>query len=196
MSSRLYLTPHLVIVRSWGSGRPAKRPKYVGDLQGQAWAARQYGHQGWSLLAGDFDPAIHSTLASAPDVFVIPENLDQVVGGQVATVEDALETMGYPGDWVQATHTYRRVPRLVWATIRLFRRVAGILNTTVPFLAGQVTLETQFNQLPAAGRAALLQVASEWNLDTSGMTGSTKLREIIKFLADQLPNKSIGGVLI
>jgi hypothetical protein len=104
--------------------------------------------------------------------------------------------MKLPAQWVNPTHTYRQVLRLVFAAIRLFRRLAGIMNTTMPFIAGAVTLNTQFRDLPQVGRNALLQFAQEREIDYSGLTATATLRQIIKLLADQLPTGQLNGIII
>jgi hypothetical protein len=143
------------------------------------------------LVAGDvpteITAAAHQALVDAPDAFVIPENRNQQIGANLLTVQDALETMGFPADWVTASMTYNRVLRLVWAAIQLFRHVAGRLNTTVPFITGAVTLQTQFQDIPAAGRQALLDTAVFYGIDTTGMGQTTTLREMIREFADQVP---------
>jgi hypothetical protein len=149
------------------------------------------------LVAGDvpseITQAAHQELANASDAFVIPQNRTQEIGSNLLTVQNALEDMGFPADWVTATMTYNQVLRLVWAAIDIFQRVAGILNTTVPFIAGVVTLNTQFQDIPSAGRAALLQVRDERNIDDSELSNTSTLREIIKTYADQIPMQPFRG---
>lgn len=160
------------------------------------WSSRSYGHQGWFLVAANLSEAAHQAVAADPEIYALPLNLDAQIGGNVATVQAALEDMKLPASWVNASHTYRQVMRLVYAVILLFQRVSGILNVTVPFLAGNVTLNSQFNSLPQVGRDALIQVAQEWNLDYSGLTGQATLRQILKLLADQMPSKQIRGITL
>jgi hypothetical protein len=149
------------------------------------------------LVAGDvpaeITAAAHQELVDAADAFVLPENLDVQIGVNLLTVQNALESMELPADWIVATMTYRRVLKLVWATIQLFRRVAGIMNTTVPFIAGAVTLETQFQDIPLAGRTALLQVRDEEGIDDSELSSTSTLRQIIKTYADQTPVRPFRG---
>jgi len=192
MAKRLYLCPQV-----WaGDKLMAWRPKTLWAYGKHTGPCLDYGHQGYVLVVADLSEVEHQAAEADSEIFCLPLNLDAAIGGNVATVHDALEAMKMPADWVQATHTYRQVMRLIYAAIILFRRVAGILNTTVPFLAGTITLETRFNELPQVGRDALIQFAQERNLDYTGVTPTVKLRQIIKGLAEQLPSKSFGGIVL
>src|SRR3990167_6875117 len=53
-------------------------------------------------------------------------------------------------------------------------------------LDGSINLDMTVSQIPADTRTWLQDVAGEFGLDYSGVTGSTTLRDLLKLLADQM----------
>jgi hypothetical protein len=79
-----------------------------------------------------------------------------------------------------------------------FQRYRGLTGTTGPLLGGTVTLNTQFNQLPGGVRADLIATAADMGFDTSGLSGTNTIRQILKTMADQWGSRQItlGGITI
>jgi hypothetical protein len=192
MANRLYLAP-----RVWaGRNRMGWRPKTIWTYKANppGWFCSDYAHHGAFLVAGDFPDAIHDAIVADPDVYALPLDLDVEIGGNLALVQSVLEGYKIPADWIQETHTYRRVLKLMAAAFRFMRRVAKILNITLPVIADAVTLDTQFQDLPVTARQAMLQAAEELNLDSSGLTPASPLRQILKAVADQMPPVVLNGI--
>lgn len=141
------------------------------------------------IVAKDVPAGVHATMAGHVDVVAVPD-LQQSVGAQVAAVQSALEALNIPAGWVGPAMSYGSVLRVVSVFAFIHQRLAG--QGVSRIFTGGVTLDTQFNQLPAGVRTQLLAMAQSFNFDTTGMSGATKLRAIWKALADQWPAISIA----
>lgn len=167
-----------------GSKSTPRQPKYASThLAGINWNMMDYGDEPFCLVAADLGSG-HSALAAESDVTALPADLNQEIGGQLSTVQNTLESLNIPSDWVQSTHTYKRVLRAATLIFQIAQRHQGLSFGRI-FTAG-VTLDTQFNQLSSTARNRLLSVAQTMKLDTSGLGGASTLRQILKALADQL----------
>ena len=181
MALRIYLLP---MVDTGTVGHPRLVPKYdQTDLAGLERSLLVYGAEMACLAAVDVTPEQHAVLVAEPDVLGLPANLDQAIGAQLQVVQNALGALNIPDQWVQDTHTYRQVLRVV-ATIFLVLSRFQQFQLARLFASG-ITLATRFNQLPVAVRTALQDTATDLGLDTSGITGTMTLRQILKALADQ-----------
>jgi hypothetical protein len=195
---RYYLVPKLQDTTSFPF--PVNRAKYMfaGDL-GPTWApgayqSMDYGAEALFLVAADLTPADHTTLTSQPDVIAIPSPIDtNVSAGALPTVQAKLEAADIPGNWVTTAHTYRQVLKAIVRAIAFNQRYNG-LNAEKFFsltdkLGNRITLDTQFNQLTAAEKTKLQNVATDLGLDTSGVVSTTTVRQILINVAGQLfPN--------
>ncbi len=127
--------------------------------------------------------AQHLLLIAHADVVALPANLDQQIGAQQAVVQNALQTLNIPENWVQSSFTYRQVLRVVALIFQFMQRLNFV---TVDRLFGSgITLSTRFNQLPQAMRQQLIAAANSLGYDTSSLSGTNTLRSILKTLADQ-----------
>lgn len=189
---------HLYIMPISGSGTKAdpRRPKY--ELPGE-WCMSDYGFQPVALVAADVDDPTDAALAANADVTKIPDNLDQQLGpGAVTAVQNALENRNLPAGWVAQALTYRQVLRTIYGFFAFLQRFSVISGNTNPVIGGSVTLETQFNQLPASARQSLRDTASSFGLDISGLSVTSPIRSILKSFADQWGQRSfsIGGIQV
>lgn len=125
----------------------------------------------------------HAAFAAETDVLALPSDLDQQVGAQLATVQNALESRNIPAGWVQGTHTYRQVIRVVAQAFQFMQRLQVVRPGRL--FTGGATLDTRFNQLPVAVRNALVAAATDLGYDTSTLSGTSTLRNILKTMADQ-----------
>jgi hypothetical protein len=62
--------------------------------------------------------------------------------------------------------------------------------------AGGLTLDTTIAQLTNQQKQRLLDVATDFNLDTSAATGSTTLRQVLKAFADAMPTPTVNGQVL
>lgn len=180
MATRLYVLPLITTTTPKGDRRD---PKYLDThLAGVEWSLMDMGDEPICLVAADVG-AEHAAFAAETDVLALPANLDQPLGAQLATVQNALEARNIPAGWVQSTHTYRQVVRVVAQAFQFLQRLQVVRPGRL--FGGGVTLDTRFNQLPAAVRSALTAAATDLGYDTSGLTGTSTLRTILKTMADQ-----------
>lgn len=165
----------------------------------QQTACGEYGRQPIALCAFNVDSAIDQQLQAAPDVFRIPDNLDQRVPANViSVVQNALENRNIPAQWVDTLHTYRDVIRIVngmFALLRQYRITSGSNNLV---FGGAVNLNTTMNQLPATVRNNLRAAGTALGLDISSIAGNTPLREALQIIGEQFLNNAfvLGGITI
>lgn len=187
MALRIYLMP----IIGDGSKLDPRRPKYADThLSGFSWQAMDYGDEPTCIVASDLG-AGHAALAAEVDVTAVPSDLNQIVGAQLSTVQSTLEGFNIPAGWINSNHTYRRVLRVVSVLFQISQRYQGKLFGRI-FTSG-VTLNTQFSDLPDQARARLLEVSNSFGFDTSGLTGSSTLRQILKEFVDQFVGPIVFG---
>lgn len=185
MATRLYIVPKI----GTGGMDDAYRPKYFSDLTGVSWNAMDYGREPHFLVSSDLTTDQHTALVANTDVIALPVNLDAQVGTNRDAVVNALEALSIPSGWVTTTMTYRRILKIVAAIMQFAQRLHGHANLRV-FGSG-VTLSTKFNQLPANVRTKLIETAQSMNFDTSSLSGTSTVRQILKEMADQWRVKDI-----
>lgn len=184
MAINVYLMPSVGTGTGGSHGDPF-RAKYADNLifNDVGFTQIKYGDEPtWLVIAWNIVPALHSTIAADSTCITVPD-LVQTVGAQLTQVQNVLESMSVPADWLQASHSYASVVRFVAIFFLLFDKLqaqgAGRLFT------GTVTLDTRFNQLPASMRTQLQTMAQSFNFDTSSLVGTNTIRQILKALADQ-----------
>lgn len=165
-------------------------PKYLlhrGNPTGLSvpWAAMDYGLMDVCVCWADTTTAQNTALVANNDCKFVctTANLDVAIGAaSVATVRAGLEQLRIPGNWVGATDTWRIVLRTTCALFQFAQRLHGRFG--VPLVPDGYTLNSTWSEIPAQGRQFLADVAEELNIDTSGATSSTTLRQIYKVFAD------------
>jgi hypothetical protein len=160
-------------------------PKYRTTLVGLIWGMYDYGNEPACLVGVlDIDAASDTSLRSNADCSGLPVNLDQVVGGAVSNTQNALERINIPGTWVAATNSWRQVLRFVGAVCQFAQRYQGLSAGGLWFTGG-VTLDTTFGSLPANVQNYTRSAAQSFGFDTSGITASSTLRQIITSAGSQ-----------
>lgn len=192
---------HVYLVPKIGDGLTpfsAFRPKYTDPDSVQAgwnisgrWQAMDYGPENAFLLIADTTNAEHTALSSQVDVLAVPNFNSQVASLAVSTIQSKLESANLPAEWVNNTLTYRQVIRRVRRIITFMQRYFGIHRESA--FAGGLTLDTRINQIPQARRQRLAATAQDLGLDTSGISGTTTIRQALRILADQLPDVVLQG---
>lgn len=192
MAYRLYIVPRT----GTGTFEDTYRPKYIADLKGGPWVGMPFGLEPHILVSTDLSGEDHATIAAYSDVIVIPANLDNTIGTNRDAVVNALGTLNIPAGWVTSAMTYREVIKPVAAIFQFAQRLKGHGNIRI-FDTG-ITLSTKFNQLPAAVRTKLKGAAESMNFDTSSLSGTSTIRQILKEMADQWGDKEIklGGITL
>jgi hypothetical protein len=189
MAARLYFIPEQSAVVN---GVPCRFPKYLGwrdiaplaGVEGIGFSALDYGFEPVFLVGAEVTAAQHAILAAQTDVLAVPANLDNNLSAAAVTAtRNFLEILNVPAVWVTTAQTYRQVVRVIGGLFQFMQRLHGIQPSRL-FQAG-TTLSTQYSQLPANSRASLLQAAQSFGYDTTSLSGTSTLRQILKVLADQ-----------
>lgn len=190
MATNVYVVPTETVTSP--HGQQVQQGKYFAVLQsGVSGQLTQflYGPELTAMfIARDVDPAAHALMAAFPDCITVPD-LAQNVGAQRQAVENALEALNLPAGWVTTGMSYGSIVRFVaifFLFMQAFRGRGGSRLFT-----GGVTLQTQWGDLPAGVRTTLAETAQQLGLNTSGVTANTRIRAILKGLADQWPLVSI-----
>lgn len=180
----------------------AFKPKYTTpgalgaglDLVG--WQAMNYGLEDVFLLkVPGLTAEQRAALQSQPDAMVVPQNLDSQVSSLALTgLKSKLESVNLPAHWITADMTYRQVVRGFRRAITFMQRWRGLFG--VRLFGGGVTLDTRLNQLTAQQRQRLSAVADDLGLDRTQVTNTMTIRQVLKLLADQLPDIELGGETI
>lgn len=180
--NRLYVIPIQVIQRGEYTVREPLYPQYLS--QSSSRMVMEYGNEGSALvLLRDVTPEAHASLNAQADVIAFPVDLDQQIGAQLATVQNALIARHIPEQWVLATHTYRQVVRIIGQMSQFMQRLTT--KQTAALFSGSVTLDTRYASLPQAWQDAILAAANELGYDTTDVASNPRLRAILKTFADQ-----------
>lgn len=190
MTIRFYVVPLI----GAGVHGDARRPKYIAAISGLAWGAMDYGLYDVALVAADVSAGQHTSISANSDVVSAPANIDNTItAGALTNVKSALEALNIPANWATTANTYRDVLRVVAGIFQFAQRYHGMHNKQL--LPSGVTLDTQFQDLPAAMQTELVDVADSMQIDRSGATGTITVRQILKAFADAWQGKTfyIGG---
>lgn len=192
MALRFYLIPkigregvgNINDAQPWSESTGPVRPRYVGTIAG-AWQSIDC-DDNLALVAADVTGTEHTAIMVNSDVTAVPANLENTVGGALATVQAKLEAANLPAQWVTSGMTWRTV--LKW-TIRLLlirQRFKGLAPAAAKLFSGGITLNSTVGDLPAAVRQRLNSAAQSLGLDTSGITLSTTIRVALITLGQQM----------
>jgi hypothetical protein len=183
--ARLYIMP----ITGVGTREDPRVPKYRNTIltpNGTIWAMMDYGYRSTCLLAAETSAIVHNALVANSDVFAFPDNFQvsgATVSSQSTAVQTSLEGFGIPAHWVQSQDTYLSVAHTTGAMFQFAQGLNGILGNVDPFAGA--TLNTQFRNLAQATQDATHQVGARFGWDTSGITPTMTLRNMVKYMADQ-----------
>lgn len=172
----------LVPIEGAGTSADPRRPKYMRAL-GVVYSQCSLGDSAvvFTISNASQDAAI----AANADVRQIPP-LDNVVA--VAATQQALEDLNIPSQWVVAGMTYRSVLRVVIGMAQLVQRMKGMGLPVV--IAGN--LDKTMSQFSAAIRQGLSDAAVSLDLDVSGISGATTLREALRNAGEQFVARGVA----
>lgn len=186
MALRFYFTPKTT------DSKGGVRPKYIQTL-GADGSWMDYGLEDALLVGLNVTDQQHSDLTLNSDVISIPPDIDSTIGlTALTTVQNKMEGMHIPATWVTTSHTYRQVIAVVGRLFQFMGRFHAV-NLITLFESG-VTLDTRINQLTQIQRNRLTSTATQFGIDTSGITGTTTIRQALKSVADQMPPFSLEGI--
>lgn len=171
-----------------GNGFTAKtgwRPKYFIDLTGEKYSTLFYGWMPHALIQADLDQPTHDSIVANPDVEVLPANLNQTIN--LSAVQTILSDRDIPISWLNSSLTYLQVLRRLEALFNFARKYQGYLAHKMirAVWVNDVTL----NQLPGFLVSDLQEAADFFSLDTTGITGTTTVEELMVNFAAQLASE-------
>jgi hypothetical protein len=169
-----------------GPHGPTRTSKYLSEFSTFSYGIFQYGAEPW-CMAGvtDISVAADASLVAHPDVFKLPDDLDQTMGsvGNRNQARNALEAVNMPGTWIQTSDTYRTVVRFIGSLCLYMGCFNDHYDLPVIF-DGTTTLSTLFSALTQSQRDAMQGCADYFGLDGSSLIGSNSLRIILKAIGD------------
>lgn len=194
MAFRLYIVP----VIAFGPHN-ARAPKYFQDgtidLSQYPDGFASYidypsASSGNLMVAADLTASDDNLVIGKADAFGLPFDLaPNLNAGQVTSVQNKLESINVPAGWVNTSLTWIFVLRTVLGMFsflqRFVERYAAVNGGVILDIFSGRSLSSTFSSLPLAVRTALTDAANSFNLDTSGITGASTLRQILKIMADQ-----------
>jgi len=165
-----------------GTDLDPRRPKYVPAL-GVDWAMVDHGEA--AIVWANATPAQSASIGTHADALVVPPLGNAI---NVAATATALEAMNIPAQWLSAAMTYRVVLRIVIGMAQLLQRLDGRGQklTLTP-----AVLDLTVAQIPAGTRANISDAINSLGLDTSGISGTTTVREVLRMIGQQFAAKRI-----
>lgn len=147
------------------------------------WSLMDYGLMDWCLVLADTTTAQHNALRAQPDVFAVPADIDQhITSNALPTVREALEAMKIPAGWVNTSHTYREILRMIAGLFQFAERYHGMWDAAL--IDSQAQLDVTWSQIPMDRRQRILAVADSFGYDYADVTVDWTVRRILKHLAD------------
>lgn len=174
---------------------PGKGPKYLKwrfdpDPPGLdiGYIYMSYGLIPAGLVCANVTSEQHDILAALPDVAAAPENIDQTIGpAAVGIVQNVLETLRIPAEWVDTTYTYRDILRRVAGLFQLSQAYKGMHGDQLITAASQ--LDLRWNQIPTDRRANIQATADALGYTYADVTNQWTARRILMYLGNQWGNK-------
>lgn len=205
MTIRFYIVPLEIVVHSPDPYSATRTHKYFGSINDDNdllrvpivpnvnYQSTHMGLENVSLVRADVTPAQHAILISYPDVIAFPENLNNnATQNAIDDVSPKLEAYKIPSDWIDTSLTYRQILRRIHRIFKVARFMHEHGFNINLFGAGRL-LSTTYSELSLSIRNRLTQVAALVGADTSGLTGSSTVRQILKVLMDaQEGNPGLG----
>jgi hypothetical protein len=143
-----------------------------------------YGNEPWCLVGIlNIDTSTNTSLVSNADCTALPTDLNLLVGGAHTTVTTNLESVNIPGTWVTSANSWRDVVLFVGAACQYAQRFQGLVGGR--WFTGAITLDSTYGSLPVGARNGILTAALSFGFVTTGITGSSTLRQIITSAAQQ-----------
>lgn len=195
MTQRLYLIPinHISI---GDQGDIYHTPKYLPHRLDPALAGLEEVRFTWeifwlghtAIVVADTDDTQNGLLIAQTDVVAVPPLDSTIAAGVLPVVQSVLETGGIPGNWVQVGMSYRQVLRIILGIMQFHKRFMALSGRRAG--DGPVALTLRVNQIPQATRTILQNVATEFGLDFSAVTGTTAVRQLLIGMGQQFASRS------
>lgn len=167
----------------------ARGPKYLKWRENQGgidcqWSMRDYGLIDAGLVACNLSQAQHEQLVAEPDVAAAPEDIGQNISEiAIPRVQQVMEALRIPADWVDSTYTYRAILRMIGGLFLFAQRHNGLHNEQLIDSVDQ--LDLRWNQIPPARRQRIVATADALGYDYGEVANQWTVRRILKHLGDQ-----------
>lgn len=177
MANRIYIMP------TTGGGSPAnpRRPAY---LDGISRGALYYGASNICLTLAEVTTTQHSLIIQNPDILAAPEDIDtNLKAGAVIAVQNFLDSIGVPSQWVNMSLTYRKVIRKVGHFFYFAGRYSKI-SGRVKLVPDGFDLSTPWGALSEKVRSDIRTTSDSLGINYSSIKATDTAGNILKFLAD------------
>jgi len=159
------------------------------ELAGLSVSLMDFGLLNEGLVSVQVTDAQITFACALADVLCAPADLSQVIPiNQFTAVSNALESKGIPAVSLTAGDTYQFLLREIAGMFQFAQRWTAITGVN-PFDTN-VTLSTRVSSLPVAYRTALQTALNELGYDSSGLSQSSTLRQILNAVATQSDSRS------
>lgn len=198
---RFYILP--MLVQPPDARRPGLRsPKYLYEDPFQQYPRRSidYGAEDICITyIKGITQAHHDALTANPDVIGLPEDLQaQMTVGQVTGAQNFMEGINIPAGWVNTSRTVGATLKIMVGLFEFFQTWRGLTGDRhgSPLNSG-MAMNDEFNSMSLLNRSRLVVTMDRMNVDVSGLTGTSTLREIMQnFATDRMsvPRKLLDDV--
>lgn len=164
-------------------------PKYLKwrrhpDGVGCQWSMKDYGLIDAALVACNLMQEQHEQLVAEPDVAAAPEDIDQNISEiAIPRVQQVMEALRIPADWVDSTYTYRQILRMIGGLFLFAQRHYGMHNEQL--IDSTAQLDLRWNQIPLERQRRIMATADELGYDYGAVANQWLVRRILKHLGDQ-----------
>lgn len=170
--------------------RLVRIPKYIfhegneGGVAVQLWSPMDYGLIDACIVACMLTQEQHEILVAEPDCVAAPEILDNAISEiAIPKVQQVLEALRIPADWVTSAYTYRQILRMMAGLFQFAQRHHGLHNEALIDNVDQ--LDITWSVIPADRKARILQTADSLGYVYTDVTSTWTVRRILKYLGDQ-----------
>ena len=188
MAARFYIMPIQVV----GNSRGPKYLKWRENSDGIVcrWSLMDYGLIDAALVAADVTQEQHEQLVAEPDVAAAPVDIDQNISEiAIPRVQQVLEALRIPAEWIDSTYTYRQILRMVGGLFQFAQRHHGMHGEALIDSTDQ--LDLRWNQIPQARQNRIKATADNLGYDYSAVQPTWLMRRILKHLGDQWADKPL-----
>lgn len=169
------------------------RPKYISNRKDLCKGWLDIGFEPYFLVVISMTVEQRDSLAAQLDVVSFPQDIDNSIPNQATLdlVVSRLETRHIPANWITLSTTWRQVLRAILTCTLLYQRweplFGGTLfETDVDFdkTVGNGVTKRE-NDIPLLVRDKLIILADSFQMDKSGFTRNSTLREVLRAMYQQ-----------
>lgn len=184
--NRYYLFP---VIGKGFSHTSARRPKYLDAYAGlPAVEGKQYLYYGQLPVVlvhlPNVDQATHDELTANPDVIAFPLNLASTVGGNLATVKNALEAALVPSEWVNGGTTYAEILTRMQKLFIFTQRFQAWLKHRI--LTALWDNDTLLQDLPGFLLEDIQDTCDSLGISYAGITADMSIRDAVAILSQRV----------